>query len=866
MRAVSSFKKNVLTIQRLPEVSDIPLGPYSLGKVGDRHGLSGTGWSGSSNRIMDEIKRFQGWESLEKAFYGGDGLCPANKMVVYSLSVYYIDVATKEIILGSGVKLQELVPKVTLSINSGAESGKRVQHSREVFLQQGHRLRWGSCDQASLEQKKFKRISFSVPIYQVEDDNNYFSLALEGVSFKDSGAGSSVPKRSSVILGTAFSPLPSKNDKWSISIPIYSCFQAETFLDSKDSQLVSNISPNTFKRLGKIGFTLSRREDGDEIGDQEAPLQKPAESSSSAENEITREIRKQVLSCLEEITRVGEDSRTVQSAVRKSVVSGEVAQSILSSGFKEETFSIREKELELKEREIQIREKELELQIKKITEQGMRQEGGESGAAFHSSRTQMEREKGGSLGRDHSYNERKFNYFRVKDKSSKMCSRIQLAKQRSYGVLSLAPRGRHEEDSRRPCRHRKDRATEKGRKREGRRMEERKEEKKEEKKEEIKADFSESWDLREQSVYHPVQIPLLVNNLPVSSSPAVYTGALPQSYVLYCPPTSSSVNKENSSVQTQTQFQLPEVCVESLKPRDSHVGYQQMRQVQDDRASTRRDWRPISLGALGSRAHGESVLCVSSLTRHSGVPPPQGGGVAESSDCGTGMGKNEEREIDEFLKTQSDQISIDCGTILSESGVCSNSRCKYRTHGRMEYSKCEFTNTEMNNWRICQYCQMEVFPSLYFFETKRPRFVEFFFDSSVPICFPSRQLVWPTSLHFLLAQFSSSCSEVRECKTHNQLLSLARKRRTWMATDILPNIAVIILAMKVFQHAALQQLLLTFSEREFFLLKEYWMRHDPFIRLTNSDSAPALSNIGESLITTLEQLRFQIQKYQKRTF
>ncbi|KAJ1605539.1 hypothetical protein OJ252_3448 [Cryptosporidium canis] len=835
VRTIDSIKRNTLTVQKLPTVSDIPLNPYCLHETLNTTEPQKTTMS-RRNRIVDEINKFEGWGNLEKAFSAQGGASSMNKEVIYSLSIFYIDVITKETIVNKDIELGNIVPRITLSINSGSKSEKRIQHSETVFSEQGHKIRWGDSNTVTHHQKDLEKIDFSLPIYQVEDYCNYFSLAVEGVSMSN--------LKTNNILGTAFCPLPKKNDKWNISIPIYSCFQVETFMESKDPQLVSNISSNTFKKLGKISFILSRREPKDGTDDQNLPIDVPKEPSPKLENEITREIRSQILSCLSNMNLMGENMK-IPNIVKKSVVAGEVAYSIFSDTSKEQSVKNKEKELELKEREIRIREKELELQIKRLATQHT----GESVEANDVNGVSSESTKF-----DHSYDEKRLKYFRIKNKSNQMCRKIKLARQKKNGTLSLGLRRSHEsprliiskesgcrDSSKGHCKHKK--------------------QKSEEKKRKEKNKSESGQDIKEQNVYHPVQIPLLVNNLPIS--PPVYTGTIPQNYALYCPSVPGT-NKENSLVQAQSQVQVPQVSLESLKNLNLNSP-----EIADIPSNTRRHLREAPLHNSEIAYHHKnwsSIPNINSIT-HSG-PLLFGNQKIKNSNHGgdkfpavNNVDQREEVEIDKFLKNQFEVISINGGSILNESRSCSNSLCKY-SNNRIEYSKCEFTDTEIDNWKICQYCQMEMFPSLYFIKANQPKFIEFFFDSSIPIFFPSRQLIWPTSLHFLLAQFFSNFSEVRECSTHDQILGLVKKRRNSIDHDILPNIAVIVLAIKVFQHSVLQQLLLTFSEREFFLLKEYWIKHDPLIRLVSTDSRSALSNLGENLITTLEKLKIQIQRWQ----
>lgn len=855
INTISSLKKGMLTIQRLPEVNDIPLNPYFFNEQNNYLRLNNRS-KDQNNRIMEEIRKFEGWENLEKVFTDDKESSLVNEKVFYSFEISSINIETKEIIISDEIELKSIVPRITLNIKSGSESNKNTQISKETFSSKGSKLNWGSNSSTDQIQKDFEKIQFSMQIYQTNDNCNYFSLTFEGVNLNEKNTSNCSFKKPSTILGTAFCPLPKRNDKWNISIPIYSCFPDGTFLDTKDSQLVSNIYPNIFKKLGKINFKLSRKGTKSEAEDQSKESLEFNKLSPKIENETTKEIRNEILSCLSSMNLIGNNinkEKNQSSNIKKIIVTGEVSQTIFSKDCKQLGESIKEKELELREREIQLREKELELQMKSLTVQSLEQKV-EFGNLTNLNKVHFKGETNKlSCQHNHSNHEKQLNYFRVKDKSRDAFNRIQLAKNKKSGILTLGLKRNNErprliikkeynqkESSKEYCKHKK--------------------KSKKSKEKHKKKDNLLKGDLKEQNIYSPTQIPLLVNNLPFT--PQLYTNNLPQNYVL-CYPSVSTINKENSLVQTQTQIQVPDVSLESLKVSDRSTNIEEGTNIMNDFREIQRKITPNNIGIsrnLTSRGLKMNIDVLANSKRSLGRKTIGSSNNIINKSSWKSINESEERDIEEFLKSQWDMFSISCGTILNESGVCSNSFCKYRDNVRMEYSKCEYTNTEIDNWKICQYCQMEMFPSLYFINVKRPKFVEFFFDSSIPIFFPSRQLIWPTSLHFLLAQFFSNYSEVRECKTHDQIIRLTKKRQNSISIDILPNLAIIILAMKVFQHSVLQQLLLSFSENEFFLLREYWIKYDPIIRLVSSDSREELSDLGENLITTLEELRNYIQR------
>ncbi|KAK9171219.1 Uncharacterized protein cmbei_8005210 [Cryptosporidium meleagridis] len=858
IKTISSLKKATLTIQKLPEVNDIPLNPYFFNEQNNYLRLNDRS-KDQNNRIMEEIRKFDYWENLEKAFLVNKELSLVNEKVLYSFEISSIDIETKEIIISDEIELKSIVPRATLNIKSGSESKKDTQTSKETFSSKGSKLNWGSNNSTGQIQKDFEKIHFSMQIYQTNDNCNYFSLTFEGVNLNEKNNSNYSLKKPSTILGSAFCPLPNKNDKWNISIPIYSCFTDGTFLDTKDSQLVSNIYPNVFKKLGKISFKLSREGTKSETKDGSKELLETNKISPKIENETTKEIRDEILSCLSSMNLIGNNinkEKNQNLKIKKSIVTGEVSQTIFSKNCKQLGESIKEKELELREREIQLKEKELELKMKSLTVQSLEQKT-EFGNLKNLDQVHIKRETNKvPCQNNHSNYEKQIHYFRVKDKSRDTFNRIQLATNKKSGILTLGLKRNNErprliikkkynqkEGSKEYCKHKK------------------KSKKKREKQKKNENSLME--DLIEQNIYSPAQIPLLVNNLPFS--PHLYTNNLPQNYVL-CYPSVSNINKENSLVQTQTQtqIQVPVVSLDGLKVSNRSGNIEEATNIRNDFKEIQRKIIPNNIGVsrnFASRGHKVNVDLLANSKQSVGRKTIGSSNNIIKKSSWKSINEGEEREIEEFLKSQWEIFSISCETILNGLGVCSNSFCKYRDNGRMEYSKCEYTNIEIDSWKICQYCQMEMFPSLYFINVKRPKFTEFFFDSSIPIFFPSRQLIWPTSLHFLLAQFFSNYSEVRECKTHDQIIRLVKKRQNSISIDILPNLAIIILAMKVFQHSVLQQLLLSFSEEDFFLLREYWIKYDPIIKLVSSDSRESLSDLGENLITTLEELKNYIQRY-----
>ncbi|KAH8583522.1 uncharacterized protein ELE39_000290 [Cryptosporidium sp. chipmunk genotype I] len=856
MKTVDSLKKAILSVQKLPEVNEIPLDPYFINEQNNYLKLNKKNKE-QNNRIIEEIREFEGWENLEKVF-SNEKSFSINEKAFYSFEVDYINIDTKEIIISDDIELRSIFPRVTLNIKSGFGSSKSTQISKKTFSFRNSKLSWGSNNSADQVEKESEKIHFSMLINQIEDHCNYFYLTIEGVNLNEINNSNSDLKKINTILGTAFCPLPKNNDKWNVSIPIYSCFPDGTFLDTKDSQLISNIFPNVFKKLGKINFKLSRKEPKVGTESEFEQLLELNKVSSKMENKTTKEIRDEILSCLSNMNLIGNKisiENNQNPSIKKSIVTGEVAQTIFSKDYTEIETSIKEKELQLREREIQIREKELELQMRSLTVQNLEQKT-ELGNIKNPDEIQIEVETNKlPYQQDHSNHAKQLNYFRVKDKSRETYNRIQLVRSKKSGILSSGLKRNNEtpkpiinkessykEISKRYCKHRKKNT-------------------KTREKQKKKNEDSVKQDLKEQNIYSPVQVPLLVNNLPFA--PQFYTNNVPQNYVL-CYPSVSSINKENSLVQTQTQVQFPHVSLEPLKITNRNIKLEEGTKIHNNldenqinlafhNVEASRDFVSRSPKVnIDSLVHSKPFIERRKIIRNSN-------NIIKTNSV-KNISEDEEKEIEEFLRSQWNMFSINCETILNKSGVCSNSFCHYRNNGRMEYSKCEYTNTEIDNWKICQYCQMELFPSLYFINIKRPKFVEFFFDSSIPIFFPSRQLIWPTSFHFLLAQFFSNYSEVRECKTHDQIISLAKKRQNSISIEILPNLAIIVLAMKVFQHSVLQQLLLSFSKNEFFLLREYWIKYDPIIKLVSSDSKTSLSSLGESLITTLEELRSHIQR------
>ena len=68
------------------------------------------------------------------------------------------------------------------------------------------------------------------------------------------------------------------------------------------------------------------------------------------------------------------------------------------------------------------------------------------------------------------------------------------------------------------------------------------------------------------------------------------------------------------------------------------------------------------------------------------------------------------------------------------------------------------------------------------------------------------------------------------------------------------KLAVITLIIKILQHPVLQQLILTFTDKEFDLLRGYWLNHDTLLGLVKQDGDSRFSNLGERLVYALEQL------------
>ncbi|KAF7459450.1 hypothetical protein HWI79_28 [Cryptosporidium felis] len=843
---VSCLGKRILEIQKLPVVSDIPLNPYFIKE-----------WDSIETHrrnTYEEIRKLDGWEELKERLSSKSEIHSLSHKFLYSFDIFYIKIIPNEPNKTSKFVSKNLVPRITIFIKNGLFSRQEIQQcSNKKFNLNDTELIWGVEEFQPKNTQSYRRIYLSTTVLQGEEPGDYFSLEVEGVDLDEHEKNNSLNEKTKFPLGIAFCPLPKRNDIWEISIPLYSYFSDGNVLNNTYICSDLNFHREPFKNLGIIKFKISREKfDHQKLAVENREI--TDEFLLSKENTLTNEIKNEILSCLGAIQslNVAREMENTQerNSVKKTIVNKEVFQSICPNNQIEQSLSFAEKELELKEREIQIKEKELEMEMRRLALHGIgqggthRDEKTEKNVVHHLSH--------------HNEKEKSCNYFKVRGHEKGVYQKKQITR-KSSRILSLDTENGYFKPETKTMKNKDSN----NKKKPGKCKQRKKD--KVNKKEPIEVKNSGKYEgsLKVQERY-PLQTPFLFNPM-VQISPQLYPQLYPQpypntitsSYILYHDPPNSNF-QENSP-----QFEIENPTHQVTPTKAENLGLLSLNETKNknERLGLANKYYEEKSRNLETEKPREGIS--NSLLKYK-KNRNCFGEVQDYSffDLGN-SGKNKDDELKrKFLCRQIENFSVNYEVILNGFRACSNSHCRFREQEKLQYTVCEFTNREIDDWGICQFCQLDMFPSLNRVSEKQYRFVEFFFDASIPIFFPSRQLVWPTSLHFLLAQYFSDYTEVTKCKTHEEIVNLTKKKLNSLMDDIFPNLAVLVLIIKIFQHPVLQQLILTFTEKEFYLLKGHWLEQDPLLKLICQAPGSKFLNLGGKLVKALEELKEYIQRKQ----
>ncbi|KAH7650239.1 hypothetical protein FG379_002582 [Cryptosporidium bovis] len=845
--AINSVNNGILSIQKLPTIKDVPLNPYfCVDELNEMKVIRPENVNETESNVLEDYKKesieqeykpegkkeylerinkLYGWDELKQVMYNSVTIEQEN--VVLSFCIYHIELIVNKYEDMKEKKILKISPRITISIKSGSLSNQSVQnYSKITFMSNDKRYYWGENEDHNLNKKSTQNIQFMIQTIQLKDICSYFSVMVEGVELGEEYLEKS--ELDSVFLGVTFCPLPQKNDHWNITLPIYSAKREKnSYLDTKNELLVKyDYLPKDCEKVGFLSFKIFRGKLND-INLINAFTEQ--DEDNNKENKDESRIKSEIDTAKKEIKNVGSFSRTV--------VSGEVHYSICSFSTSDSNpVSSREKELQLREREINLKEKELELKIKALEMENFEQN-------FKiENKLQVKKDNLGVINKNvksqrilhnHLFCEKKLNrYFKVNKKarvvSSKENVRILPLNNRKKGKGQLnmnvnildVENKKEKVNSKSLNKHcRKSKSTS-------------------EKNTRGNMNIDKQILLSPINNITPVHLPILINQgVPVSTQTiGKSTG---DGYLMYYNPTTLYINNREN---VETSVNTSNVGKE--------INYIKQIGTGEEISGT---MKPIIIPIRNECNFENKISDIYSRDRV---------GVCNSANISKKVENDSESNtnINKFLKLGLEVISIDSDIIRYDSGKCSNLNCRSNDN-KIHYSHCEYTNMEIDYWSICEDCQIKMFPTLYNLSEDPPKFIEFFFDTSIPLYFPSKKSIWPTSLHFLLSQFTSDCEKVRKCRTYEDLVQLTRSMKPSLNNDIFPNIVKIIMVMKVFQHPALQKLLLSLTKKEFFMIKSYWIKNDYILNIFSSKSFGA--NIGVLLSETLENLKVYIQLKQR---
>ncbi|KAH8738591.1 hypothetical protein FG386_002006 [Cryptosporidium ryanae] len=844
--AINSVKKGVISIQKLPTIMDIPLNPYfcvdntnndkiiqpetrtatdDKAEVHKEEKIEQEHKPEEKEEILERISKLDGWDKLKQVMYSD--ITNKQDNVVFSFNIYHIDLTVSKY-ESNNLEILKMSPRITVSIRSGFLSNQLIQnHSKIAFLLNEKRYYWGEYKDRNLSKKSGQGIQFMIPTFQIKDSWNFFSVIIEGVNLFDNLVKED--ELDSVFLGITFCPLPQKNDHWDITLPIYFTRRRENenFDTKGDTIIKHDYLPKDYEKVGFLSFKVSRRK----LDDIES-VNKPTEKTDNKENHAKSETESSIGSIKEEID--------VEKTLSRTIVSGEVHHSICSfSGKNSDPMNTRERELQLREREISLKEKELELKIKAFAMESL----GQTSRIEDKNKPREEKDNPCVLDRNtqkhrishnHLFCERRFNrYFRVNKKTRILKENVRilpLNNRRNEREMGLLNRNINLQDT--PSKKEKmDSKSINGRVKK--------------RKSKNKTGIDESTSISGQILFPqigsvtPIQLPIIINKgVPVTSQ--TIEKEQNNEYFMYYNPTTVCINDQENVRTRENTYNVEQRIGNLAKVNVSQVKNKTMKHL---------------VIPIRSKCNFDTKISSCSYNKRNTIAFNNLSTLGKTDDS-----SEECKKVNSFLKSSFNIISIDSDIIWYESGKCSNLSCK-SIDTKISYSNCEYANMEIDYWSICEDCQIKMFPTLYNLSEDSPKFIEFFFDSPVPLYFPSKKSIWPTSLHFLLSQFTSDCEKVRNCKTYDDLVKLTRSMKSSLNNDIFPYIIKIIMVMKVFQHPAMQKMLLSFSEREFFMIKNYWIKNDYVLNIFNSKLLGV--DIGVLLSETLENLKAYIQFRQR---
>ncbi|EEA08222.1 uncharacterized protein CMU_011740 [Cryptosporidium muris RN66] len=157
--------------------------------------------------------------------------------------------------------------------------------------------------------------------------------------------------------------------------------------------------------------------------------------------------------------------------------------------------------------------------------------------------------------------------------------------------------------------------------------------------------------------------------------------------------------------------------------------------------------------------------------------------------------------------------------------ICTCCNITIHKHEFQNYiSQTSIIKQEYEYWGLCNNCQYEIFPSILSFNNSNIYF-EFLFESNIPIAFPSKSIIWKSALHLLLAQYIKDITYIQSCNSYQQIIKLYIQVNPMIDEKMLDKHIKIILMLKIFQHPLLQSYLLTFDDKDFDNLRNFWIEN-----------------------------------------
>ncbi|KAL7066246.1 hypothetical protein ACR3K2_32950 [Cryptosporidium serpentis] len=164
-------------------------------------------------------------------------------------------------------------------------------------------------------------------------------------------------------------------------------------------------------------------------------------------------------------------------------------------------------------------------------------------------------------------------------------------------------------------------------------------------------------------------------------------------------------------------------------------------------------------------------------------------------------------------------------SMINSKCICTCCNITIHKHEFQNYiSQTSIIKQEYEYWGLCNNCQYEIFPSIFSFNNSNVYF-EFLFESNIPIAFPSKSIIWKSALHLLLAQYIKDITYIQGCNSYQQIIKLYIQINPIIDEKMLDKHIKIILILKIFQHPLLQSYLLTFEDKDFDNLRNFWIEN-----------------------------------------